>query len=659
MQLYPATSDFYDHTHYSATFGEWRHYRILLPPDYATSGKYYPVIYYFHGHSSRYMGEPYGEGQQVSLPAMIDYVKSHNVIVVRWDGYVEKSYSNFYNGSPYDIQGGPAAGADSGRMDFGRYFQELVTHIDSVYRTIADRQHRATCGLSMGGFMSLYLSGRFPQLVGSASAYNPGHEFNVGPPGADVHYLLKNFVRNHGQSKVRLIRASGDYISQYHEELQELYSRTPEVDFEFRREEYHRHWVTGLAETFDFHLRAFESKELNDYPVSFDHDNPFDRFNIWGYDISVENKKAGFVCLRNVQMGYFRVYTRRYAPDGPAVEGQTLRITTPGWYGSRKTCRIMDYSQATGKVSYYSLTSSPEGRLTFLLDGLGHDVSVLNGKEARPPVLLQIDRRGVPVIMPDAEVHLPLKFLNSCDAVARNITIDLSSRYPTVEIGGSPVHIDSLKPGEVIDLSDRFTERFVSGEGDFQHCRLELNVTYIDWHGHQEYFDVDVLPTPLAEPDSLQILDGRSVSLPVFRQKGNQGGGFIRQRTVTEGKGNGDGAAAPGEELTLWVRTPQGLDPFDKYSWHRTKVYTDDPYMTITADIADPKGLEWTSSLNHSSSFQIAPDCPPGHRIELVLENESYSFAWKPDYRFGKELLLQAFQFHRNQLHRFTLTVGR
>jgi hypothetical protein len=35
-------------------------------------------------------------------------------------------------------------------------------------------------------------------------------------------------------------------------------------------------------------------------------------------------------------------------------------------------------------------------------------------------------------------------------------------------------------------------------------------------------------------------------------------------RTVTEGKGNGNGVLEPGEEATIWVRMRQGLDPFDK-----------------------------------------------------------------------------------------------
>ena len=48
-----AEQPFFDRTHDSKVFGEARHYRILLPPTYESSGKRYSVIYYFHGHRDR------------------------------------------------------------------------------------------------------------------------------------------------------------------------------------------------------------------------------------------------------------------------------------------------------------------------------------------------------------------------------------------------------------------------------------------------------------------------------------------------------------------------------------------------------------------------------------------------------------------------------
>jgi enterochelin esterase-like enzyme len=661
LQVNPAEAyqDFHDRSHYSRAFEQWRHYRILLPADYETGGKHYPVVYYFHGHSSRYMGEPYGDNLQVSLPEMIDYVKTHDVICVRWDGYVEDRYSSFYSGSPYNIQSNDYSIPTSSEMDFGEYFLELVTHIDSSYRTVADRQHRATCGLSMGGFMSLYLSGRYPQLVGSASSYNPGHEFWVGPPDARSHYMLRDFTGNHGATMVRLIRATGDYISQYHEELNELYSRNPDVDYEYRRQEYHRHWVNGLDETLDFHMRAFGNKSLNDTPRSFNHDNAFGQFTVWGYDVSVTDKQAGYTCLRSVKRNSFRVFTRGWQPDGPTLTGQKITITTPMLYGNKRNYSIMDYSHSSGELSYYTLTSSEKGRLSFELDGGGHDIALLGGSEGRAPVLLPLGRGGVPIVKADEQPHLPLKLLNTYDFTVRDIGVSLTSQYPTVKISDGEFTIDSIAPGQVVDIGERITQQYASTTGFLQHCRLNLHLQYNGWHGEDQRIDVRVLPTPLTAPDSVVVLDGRTATFDVFRQGGNQGGGFIRQRTVSEGEGNGNGIAEPGEEVTLWVRTAQGLDPLDKHSWHRTKIYSHDSSVSVTQDIAEGKELEWTSVKDHTSAVKISADCPGDARIELFLESESYSYVWKPDYRFGEQLLRQAFQFHRDAVQRFVLKVGQ
>ncbi len=646
-----AAQDFYDRTHWSEVFGEYRHYRILLPRDYETSGKQYPVIYYFHGHSSRFMGERYDASGQTFLPGMIDYVRGHDVIVVRWDGFVEDQYEDHWGGSPYDImEGGP--------MDFGPYFLELVAHIDSSYRTLTDRQHRATCGLSMGGFMSLFVSGRYPQLVGSASSYDPGHEFFVGPVGAKSLYFLANHVINHGRARVRLIKTSGDYIGQYHDELRDIYSRTPEVDFEFRQDEFNRHYVTNIAETFDFHLQAFEDVALDAYPERFDHDNAYEKFSVWGYDVAVEHKQAGYVCLRDVSRNYLRVTTRAYDPDGPPVEGQLIRITTPDWYGSGREYRVMDFSHREGRARWLTLRSSREGRLTFEVDGLGHELSILNGKEGRPPALLPPAENRRLLVHPDRELHLPLRLVNTLDLTPKNVQVSLSSEYPTVRIEGGTVTLDSVAPGAVVDLSDRFTQRFVSTSGELQHCRLELTVSYAGWKSRTYRIDVQVLPTPLPEAAELLVFDGRRQELPVFRQKGNQGGGFIYQRAVEEGTGNGNGRIDPGEEVTLWVKIPQGLDPLDKGTWRRAWVFGEDSSLVAREDLAEQKELEWTGVRDHTSLIRISPNCPLGRRLELVLKNESFSYVWKPDQRYGRELLYQAIQMHRDHLSRCALTVG-
>ena len=223
-----------DRTHDSKVFGEPRHYRIFLPAGYEASARRYPVIYYFHGHSDRYTLEKYDDGQG-TVPKIAAFVAGHELIVVAADGYVARDYTGFYGGAPYDVM------RTGGQFDYGEYFLELTRHIDGKYRTLPGRRFRATSGLSMGGFMSLYLSARFPDVIGSASAFNPGPEFFSGEAGRRSLWRPKDHVASHQHTMIRLVRASGDYISQYHEETRAAYTATPEVDFEFRQDEYHRH----------------------------------------------------------------------------------------------------------------------------------------------------------------------------------------------------------------------------------------------------------------------------------------------------------------------------------------------------------------------------------------------------------------------------------
>src|SRR5258708_8220121 len=123
----PVTRHFFDRKHFSKVLGEERTYRILLPPDYEASGKRYPVIYYFHGHSDRYTLEKYDNGTD-TIPKMADFVAHHDAIVVSVDGYVARDYTGFYGGTPW---GGMLEGGGSA---FGEDFQAPVRPIDTTSR---------------------------------------------------------------------------------------------------------------------------------------------------------------------------------------------------------------------------------------------------------------------------------------------------------------------------------------------------------------------------------------------------------------------------------------------------------------------------------------------------------------------------------------------
>jgi pimeloyl-ACP methyl ester carboxylesterase len=647
-----AQQPFFDRTHDSKVFGEPRHYRIILPPDYETSGKRYPVIYYFHGHSDRYTVERYDNGTD-TIPKMVDWVARHDAIVVCVDGYVASDYTGFYGGAPWDI------GEQGGGHDFGPYFLELIRHIDSTYRTLTDRRHRATSGLSMGGFMSLYLSARYPDWVGSASAFNPGPEFYTGEKGRRMLWSPKEHIGNHTHTMVRLVRASGDFISQYHEETRDAYARAAGVDFEYRRDEYHRHWATSIGETFDFHARAFANPALDNVPETRNYSSAYRAFHVWGYRAEVDAPGAGFVYLDDVRQGGLRVTTRRWAPDGPPMESATIRITTAPGYSPGAAYKLLDCRLSGNAAETGTVTADASGRITFTVDGTGHQVSFAGpGTGADPPVLLPLtaaDRLRVP---PGREVRLPVRVYNPRGETLTDVAVALSSEYPTVEILSKPVTVPRIEPGGVADLTARFPVRFTAGAGYFAPTLLTLKFTYDGWHESLEDVPVLVEPDRPPAPAAYEILDGRTVTLPVFRQKGNQGGGGAISRTVTEGKGNGNGKLDPGEEATIWVKLEQGLDPFDKGNWYRTKIYSDSPWIREVARLEEQKQLEWTGAKERTSVIRLDPATPPGAQIPLLLDNESWSYTFTPDVRYGKERLYQAFQLHDRRLHRLTLIVS-
>ncbi len=642
---------FYDRIHYSEVFGEHRNYRLFLPRDYETSGKSYPVLYYFHGHSDRYTLEHYDNGT-VTVPKIADYVSQHDLIVVAIDGYVAEHYTGFYGGNPWDIR------LEGGDYDFGEYFLELVDYIDSTYRTKTDRRHRGTSGLSMGGFMSLYLSARYPDLVGSASAFNPGAEFYVGDKGRRVLWRPKDHVSCHKNRWIRLIRASGDYISQYHEELREIYARAQKVKFEYRRDEFHRHAATSIAETFDFHARAFADPTLNNVPVNWDYTSPNSSFKVWGYEMKAPGSEKGLVYLTDVSQGGLRLTTRRWAPDGPPLIDRKIEVRTAPLYRANTPYTLIDFNFSQGIGARREVVADADGRITFETDGAGHEISFIGpGTGSQPPVLLPLTPGDKPYLPPGVEVSLPVRIYNPRNTPLKGVTVVVSSGYPTVEVLRERHVVEQIDSGTFVDLSEFLKVQFTAGGGYFAPTRLNLSLTYDGWHVESLALDVAVIPEVIPSPAELQILDGRTFRFSVFRQAGNQGGGTAIEREVTEGRGNGNGVLEPGEEVTIWIKMSQGMDPFDKNNWYRCKVRSDSQWVSEVQDIQEQKQLEWTSAMNRSSVIRLTPESPSGRGIPLILENETWSYHYTPDVRFGEENLYQAFQLHTFHLHRHELVV--
>jgi L-ascorbate metabolism protein UlaG (beta-lactamase superfamily)/S-formylglutathione hydrolase FrmB len=127
-------------------------FNIVLPKDYITSGKHYPVLYMLHGLTANYL-----EWTKLGVP---QYANRHDLIVVMADGG-NSWYVNWVRSH------------DGQKNNWDDYItKDLVGYVDSYYRTIAKSQGRAISGLSMGGYGALAVGLRHPELFCSIASHS-------------------------------------------------------------------------------------------------------------------------------------------------------------------------------------------------------------------------------------------------------------------------------------------------------------------------------------------------------------------------------------------------------------------------------------------------------------------------------------------------------
>jgi enterochelin esterase-like enzyme len=145
----------------SSILGYDVHYSIYLPPDYANSGKSYPVLFLLHG----YTGDHTSWIKQGEINRIMDNGIARGeiepMILVIPDGKYYWYINDYQEKARYE--------------DF--MFDEFLPFIDNTYRTIPDKGHRFVAGLSMGGYGSLVWAMHHPDKFSycvalSASMFN-------------------------------------------------------------------------------------------------------------------------------------------------------------------------------------------------------------------------------------------------------------------------------------------------------------------------------------------------------------------------------------------------------------------------------------------------------------------------------------------------------
>ena len=169
-------------TFFSSVLGIEKQYNIYLPPRYNQSEDRYPVLYLFRGHEDEWF-DPYmdhsrgGNAIQHLADELIQTAAIGKMIIVGVsmtsdDGQVYGLGMNMLNPKLAKAHNGIGSGK------FEDYFtQDFIPHIDSTYRTIADRAGRGMDGFSLGGYTSVMLAIKYPQLFSSVGSYDGSHMF--------------------------------------------------------------------------------------------------------------------------------------------------------------------------------------------------------------------------------------------------------------------------------------------------------------------------------------------------------------------------------------------------------------------------------------------------------------------------------------------------
>jgi enterochelin esterase-like enzyme len=133
--------------YYSSATSSLRRMHVYTPPGYERVDQKYPVLYLLHGGSDTDDSWPTVGRAGAIMDNLIAAHQAVPMIVVMPAGHISRDFQL--------SSGMNTMGHDKFNEDL---VDSVIPYIDKTYRTVADREHRALAGLSMGGLQTLTLS---------------------------------------------------------------------------------------------------------------------------------------------------------------------------------------------------------------------------------------------------------------------------------------------------------------------------------------------------------------------------------------------------------------------------------------------------------------------------------------------------------------------
>jgi enterochelin esterase-like enzyme len=151
--------------YFSKTANAWRHIFVYTPPGYEKGSARYPVLYLQHGggEDERVWTEM-GRTNLILDNLLADGKVKPMIVVMETSAVGPPPAPPAGGAGPRAAGAGPAAGGARGGGLAGMgaagsayaklMINDLIPWVDANFRTVADKDHRAMAGLSMGGFMT-------------------------------------------------------------------------------------------------------------------------------------------------------------------------------------------------------------------------------------------------------------------------------------------------------------------------------------------------------------------------------------------------------------------------------------------------------------------------------------------------------------------------
>jgi enterochelin esterase-like enzyme len=157
-------------TYQSKALNAVRRMHIYTPPGYENGTEKYPVFYLLHGSGDSDDAWTSEGRANFIIDNLIEQKKAVPMIVVMPAGHTSHS------------MGGGGRGGARGSDPFGEDFMgDIKPYVESHYRTINDRGHRAIAGLSMGGGQTLGIAFSHLDDFSYVGVFSSGA--GVGGPG--------------------------------------------------------------------------------------------------------------------------------------------------------------------------------------------------------------------------------------------------------------------------------------------------------------------------------------------------------------------------------------------------------------------------------------------------------------------------------------------